>query len=1256
MIEIIKKSFYRNGYLLIIAAWLYTISFIFSNYWFYTSSPERVQKKLESFIAKSEKKFEKFATDTAVISAILNNQYKPEAIVRDIREDVAFFVYSRNDVGSFLLDYWNNNKVLPSTKDLLRTDGKHYVSYDNGRFEFVKKTILLKGKEIIVAGVIPLHWDYFFKNKYLQSGYPTLGDIENRYQLVDTGAQFYVKNGEGRVLFGLKERDKEKEKRINEGSPGVWSISLRVIAIIFVLIFLNVCALDIVNKRGWVQGLAFLTASILLLRLPSYKFPFPFKFRNLDLFDPFVYGSNSIHPSLGDLLINIILLFWIVSFIKVAALKNFRDVPDIKGRKGWNITFLSSIFLVALSFLAAELIRSLIMDSQISFDVTDFFRLNIYTIISFIILGLIVLTFFQFSHFALLFINKCVDCPDYAKYLFVAVVGFLYLSIHLNSSSAPSNLFVLIWLLAYIRIMDYRKEDIYIPILRSSFFLIWLIFFAASISGLIIYQNHFKELEKQKQVAETVAEEADPMAQTVMGIGITNIDDDFLTANYKRFNYDNSNKVIKDSLIIENFSTFLNRYDTRLYTFDNNFHPLYNEDSSTYGSLNTLIGRGKRTTYSDLFYFENAFYSFSFLYKKEIKDSLQNTLGYFFVVAEPKKYKNQALYPELFKQVKNAELDLDRTYAVYSKGRLISSVGDYNFLSYIPKNLLLRQEYKQQRKGDFDELWYNAGNNKMVIIVKKASFFIESITLFAYLFGSFLFIIVLFQTGRFLIRYKFSYKGLKNGLKLNFRHQIQSAIIFISIFSFLVIGIATISFYITRFKHTNEERLVKAIKTLGDEIETQVANRSIFDDAIQIYELGAASELEKTFKEITEIHNVDANFFDLNGNLKVSTQPYMYNKGILSRMMDPAAYYSLHNNNEIQVIQEEKVSNFAYLSVYIPIKDENGELYAYLNVPYLNTQRELNQEISNFLVTLIVLNAFIFVIAGAISVLLTNRITSSFALIGSKMKEINLGKANEEISWNANDEIGTLVNEYNKMVRKLEDSAKALAKSEREGAWREMARQVAHEIKNPLTPMKLSIQYMQRAIKEKNPNSQVMVETVSATLVEQIDQLAKIASDFSQFANIGNVKIESFDVNEILKSLINLYGANERVNIHFNHPAQEAMISADRTQINRLFTNLFQNAIEASDGQEVIEIKVNESINANKLQVDIIDHGIGIPEEKCKNIFTPNFTTKSSGTGLGLAMCKGIVEKANGRIWFDTEVGKGTTFHVLLPLVGFPEN
>jgi len=243
--------------------------------------------------------------------------------------------------------------------------------------------------------------------------------------------------------------------------------------------------------------------------------------------------------------------------------------------------------------------------------------------------------------------------------------------------------------------------------------------------------------------------------------------------------------------------------------------------------------------------------------------------------------------------------------------------------------------------------------------------------------------------------------------------------------------------------------------------------------------------------------------------------------------MEPAAFYAMHYEHNIQVIQKEHIGAFDYLSIYVPVKDDRAGLYAYLNVPYLNSENELHQEISNFLVTLIDLNALIFIIASAIAIVVTRRITSSFSLIGNKMKEISLGKANEEIVWKSKDEIGILVAEYNKMVQKLGDSAQALARSEREGAWREMARQVAHEIKNPLTPMKLSIQYLQRAINNNAPNVKELSQQVANTLIEQIEQLSKIAGDFSQFANIGNVSTEIFDISEVLSSIISLFSAYE---------------------------------------------------------------------------------------------------------------------------------
>jgi nitrogen fixation/metabolism regulation signal transduction histidine kinase len=234
------------------------------------------------------------------------------------------------------------------------------------------------------------------------------------------------------------------------------------------------------------------------------------------------------------------------------------------------------------------------------------------------------------------------------------------------------------------------------------------------------------------------------------------------------------------------------------------------------------------------------------------------------------------------------------------------------------------------------------------------------------------------------------------------------------------------------------------------------------------------------------------------------------------------------------------------------------------------------------------------------------------------------------------------------MVAKLGESAAMLAKTEREGAWREMARQVAHEIKNPLTPMKLSIQYLQKSIDNNQPNVKELSANVANTLVEQIDHLSKIAADFSQFANIGNINVEKFDLHEVLRSLKELYQPDENVEFVWRPVHEPIVVEADKTQMNRLFTNLFTNAIEACDGKCRLEVK--EELFNGAIRVNIMDNGEGIAPEMQSRIFIPNFTTKSSGTGLGLAMCKGIIEQAKGRIWFETEEGHGTTFHVELPL------
>ncbi|MBL7749063.1 MAG: GHKL domain-containing protein, partial [Chitinophagaceae bacterium] len=661
----------------------------------------------------------------------------------------------------------------------------------------------------------------------------------------------------------------------------------------------------------------------------------------------------------------------------------------------------------------------------------------------------------------------------------------------------------------------------------------------------------------------------------------------------------------------------------------------------------------KQTDTEGLYYYETSFDKFNYIIRRDVTDSANHKVGSFFIVSNLKSYSRDALFPELFRQSKGVDPENSPIYsnAVYINRRLVSPPGNYPYPIWLTDNEIPKVEIERKQNGDYDELWYRATNDKIVVIARKKETAIETITLFSYIFCSFLFLVAFVQLISFVLKTGYTRTGLRRLLQLNIRSQVHSTIIFISIFSFLVIGAATISFFISRNKQSNSEKLSRTMKIMVNEMEKKLAEHNTFDDVVKIYDSVTNNDLQKLVDDVSDIHGVDVNVYDLRGDLQVSSEANVYTKGVVSKKMDPGAYYHLNRMRQILHVKDESIGNFSYLSIYSPVRDDSGHVYAYINIPYFTSKPELRQEISNFLVTIINLNAFIFLIAGLIALFITNRITNSFSLISDKMREVNLGKMNEQIVWNRNDEIGELVQEYNKMVAKLGESAIALAKSEREGAWREMARQVAHEIKNPLTPMKLSIQYLQKAINNNQPNVKELSSSVANTLVEQIDHLSKIAADFSQFANIGTTNVTSFDLHDVIGSLKELYMADDNVHFDWRPVNDRVMVEADKTQMNRLFTNLFANAVEACNGNNICRIEVSEVREGDMLRISIKDNGEGIAPEMQERIFIPNFTTKSSGTGLGLAMCKGIVEQAKGKIWFETEQGQGTTFFVELPVI-----
>ena len=678
-----------------------------------------------------------------------------------------------------------------------------------------------------------------------------------------------------------------------------------------------------------------------------------------------------------------------------------------------------------------------------------------------------------------------------------------------------------------------------------------------------------------------------------------------------------------------------------------------NEDKRSYAELdNIFTAQSKLTGTPDLFYYETSYDQFIYIIKREIHDSTR-FIGTLFILATPKQFQNDGtLYPEIFTRANKYGIENSSvySYAIYRNKKLRQYSAQYPFPVTLSDRDIPAGEFTPKEKGNYNELWYKASNQKIIIVAKKKESLIEGITLFSYLFCAFLFMVSVIRLFGLLEQMARTWPAVDIFSRLNIRSQIHGTIIFISALSFLIIGVATISFFIKRYNRNNTERLIRTASGTVKELQKRIKEKKIVYNALDFADTTSVGTLKALVGEISDVHGVIANVYDLNGTLQVTSDEEIYKKGVLSYKMHPQAYYHLNVLREVQRVQDESVTDFNYLSIYTAITNEKGDTYAYLNIPFFTSQMDLKQEISNFLVTIINLNAFIILIAGLVALFITNRITHSFSVIGNKMREITLGQTNEEIVWNKNDEIGELVKQYNKMVNQLEASAEALAKSEREGAWREMARQVAHEIKNPLTPMKLSIQYLQKAIQNNQPNVKELTTNVANTLIEQIDHLSKIAADFSQFANIGNKRLEVIDLHTVIGSLVDLYASHPKIKMQWNPLPGELKMRVDKTHMNRLFTNLMTNAVDACSERTKCLVTVEEENADHAVIISITDNGDGIPKEMQSKIFTPNFTTKTSGTGLGLAMCKSIVEQTGGYIWFKTKEGEGTTFYVQLPL------
>ena len=477
--------------------------------------------------------------------------------------------------------------------------------------------------------------------------------------------------------------------------------------------------------------------------------------------------------------------------------------------------------------------------------------------------------------------------------------------------------------------------------------------------------------------------------------------------------------------------------------------------------------------------------------------------------------------------------------------------------------------------------------------------------------------------------------------RLSLRSRIFLYMILLVVVASILIAAVTIYQYSQQSKDYHKQRLERKERQILSSID-YVLRETTYERASDKLGLIFKTDIYK----IRDNLNVDFNLYDLEGSLVKSSNPSFENDSI-SKCLTPEILSNLNQSIGKRYVEKNEQLGGDFQSSFTVFSDYNAKPLGILNVPYFEDDSFNDAELKAFLIRLGYAYFVMLLVAIAFAYYVSKYITRSLKTISDKMNETRLEKRNQKIELiGASEEVSALVESYNSMIDELEESAVQLATSEREQAWREMAKQVAHEIKNPLTPMRLSVQSFQHKFDPDDANIHHKVDEYTKTLIQQIDTLSSIASAFSNFAKMPAQKSERLNVVEVIDLALDIFTEND---ITFKSQNKEIIAMFDRTQLIRVVTNLVKNAIQSIPEDKNPKINVEVFLEKNDVIFTVSDNGIGVTEENMPKVFEPKFTTKTSGMGLGLPMIKNIVETYKGSITFVSKENEGTIFKVTFP-------
>jgi signal transduction histidine kinase len=1142
--------------------------------------------------------------------------------------------------------FWSGIKVIPTNPEAIK-EGYSFIKQPNGYYEAIKKS---QGSFSAIF-LIPIKINYSVQNQYLQNIFAKDLLTDDNIEIADfTDKNVYPVHSINDVyLFSVKIKANEVNYRFFYFELVIWMLT----CIVMCVLMQKICNY-IVYKGHTYLSLLVLAAFIVALRYVNLTYDWPNFTYKLSIFDPAVYTANMVSPSLGDLCINIFMLSWFTTFLYRQRFKLLNRVP---GKfVSYFLLVIGILILITVSTVLLDLFYGLVVNSSISFDVNNVLSLSAFSVCGLLLLCFSFFIFYLLNETVLTVISKLTIPISYQ--LLILVIFGIVASIVRSFYYGEYFPFYIFW--GFIVAMrgyafHYHNGRITMPMFAA------ILFMFAIIASINLNQfESVKETETRKELIQKLENPNDVTADYLFKKIEKQIISDPVITQY--FNDTlHSKDYLKNRFQKLYFDGYLSKYEFTIHEFDNQGKSLSTDKNYSLDVFKDLVLYSSFKV-SDYFYRQNE--SFGFQNYFAILPVMQgdSNLGSIVIELRSKALQTVDYFPELLIDGgQNAQNDFKGySYAFYADDKLVSQSGNfvYSLLNTSFKAPL--KSYTQKTTTTINSTWYKpltiyshifykpTARNLIVLSQEKYTVFYDITSLTFFFVILLAFSLMAIMTNWAWIRIKIltiTNDRIKWGLKINFdkllyKTRIQFSMVFAVVVTLILVGIVTVVSISAQYQEQQDRMIRDKIIRITAAFESGLLNK---------YIINIDQESQITFDELAASYASDLALFDKHGALIVATQPRIYEYGLITKHMNGKAFINLRNLQRSEYVNQEVIGNLSYKAAYAPIRNAKGETQAYLQLPYFSNELDYRERIGSLLNVMINIYALIFIAIGLFAVIIARQITNPLSFIQQSLSKTIYGKKNEPIKWGRDDEIGELITEYNNMIGALEVSAQKLAQSERESAWREMAKQVAHEIKNPLTPLKLGLQLLEKSWREKDPKFDQKFERFSKSFVEQIESLSSIASEFSAFAKMPDTRMERFNIFDAISQAVTIFKQMDNFNIIYTSPDDPFFINADRDQLLRCFNNLLKNAIEATPADRFGILEINHQITDRDILITVKDNGNGIPENMHEKIFEPNFTTKSSGTGLGLAFVKNSIENAGGKVWFETMPGKGTTFFLKLP-------